>query len=434
VRVGGIGYKLKSLESHPRSSGVAGRNEMNQRKSNFSLSIALVVAISFLISGLPISAQETNVALVRGYRAGYTDGYMAGYKDITDGLTRELRRHSEYSSANRTYTSEFGKLEDFQDGYRQGFEKGYSHGFERRAFDSAVPTDLKRRPDMETSEIKSSSAQPVSPVIPSPASDEDSSEEEVETDEEEVIEEDEAEEEVEEETEAPAPLPAPMPSPMPTPMPTPAPTPTPAVSVAPTPTPEPIREIVQTPRQTDSGLDEIIVKKDTMIILEMISRLNSEASVEGDRFQAKVVSPIGLTDSIVEGRVSKIKRPGRIFRRAELTLVFERIIFKDGRSAELPAILTEVLPVRNDNVRAVDREGSVEGKVFDRGDGIRVTAIAGSAAVVGAVVAGPGGAAIGAGIGALANVASTLSRRGKDITIYPLQQLRVRTTSEIRLK
>jgi len=412
VRDVSIGYKLDSLETRPRSSGVTGLNQMNQRNSNFSLFIALAVTLSSLISGLPISAQETKVALVRGYRAGYTDGYMAGYKDITDGLSRELRRHSEYSSANRTYIPEFGKIEDFQDGYRQGFEKGYGHGFGRQAFDSAIPTDLKRRPETSATTVTTASPEPVIPAVPVADSDDEPSEVEVEK------------EEVEEKSEIPPPTPTPVP----------APTPEVIVAPIPSPTPAPTPETVETPSLSDSGLDEVVVKKDTMLILEMVNRLNSEASIVGDRFQAKVVSPLGLTDAIVEGRISKIRRPGRIFRRAELTLVFERIIFKDGRSAELPAILTEVLPVRNDNVRAVDREGSVEGKVFDRGDGIRVTAIAGSAAVVGAVVAGPGGAAVGAGIGALANVASTLSRRGKDITIYPLQQLRVRTTSEIRLK
>jgi hypothetical protein len=391
--------------------------------TNSSLLFAIVLVVSIFFGGLPIVGQEQNDALRRGYRAGYTDGYMSGYKDISDGVSREIKRHSEYSTADRTYIPEFGKLEDFQDGYRQGFEKGYAHGFDRKPFDSSLPTGLSRRGNVDPSMVAVATVPP-----PIPASPDEDEEEEVE----EEFEEEEEEEEVEEESAPALPTPTPEPTPRPTPevQPTPIPQPTPVVQ--PTPTPQPLKE--EPARNIDAGGDELLVRKDTVLILEMEGRLNTEASLVGDRFRAKVLSPLGLSGAMVDGRVAKIRKPGRIFRRAELTLVFERITFKDGRSTELVAILTEVLPVKSDNVRMVDSEGTVEGKVFDRGDGVRITAVTGTAAAVGAMVAGPGGAVVGAGIGAIANVASTLSRRGKDITIHPLQQLRIRTTTEIRLK
>jgi hypothetical protein len=385
-----------------------------------SLHLSLALVLSFLFGGIPISAQDPTVALTRGYRAGYTDGYMAGYKDISENLSRDARRHPEFASADRTYTAEFGKLEDFQDGYRQGFAKGYTTGFDRKPFDSSVPADLR---------LGGGTPAPTpQPVNPSPAPSPTPSPTPVPTV---VIEEDEEEiedfGEVEEEDEEELPV---SPTPQPTPVPAVIATPTPVATPQPTPTPQ-VR--IETPR-TDTPADEFVISRDTVLILEMGTKISTEATLVGDRFKAKIISPIGLTDAIVEGRVANVRKPGRIRRRAELTLVFETITLKDGRSAPLTAILSEVLSVKNDNVRTVDREGTIEGKVFDRGDGIRITAVTGSAAAVGAVVAGPGGAVVGAGIGALANVASTLSRGGKHITIQPLQQLRLRTTREVRIK
>jgi hypothetical protein len=422
-----LGIKLE-IHENPSSTVKWSQTLTMNKNTNSSLLFAILLVVSIFMGGLPTVGQEPTDALRRGYRAGYTDGYMSGYKDISEGLSREIRRHSEYSTADRTYTAEFGKLEDFQDGYRQGFEKGYAHGFERKPFDSSLPTGLSRRGNVEPSMAVVATVPP-----PTPASPDEDEEEGVEEEfEEEEVEEEVEEEEVEEEEPPALPTPTPEPTPRPTPeiRPSPTPLPTPVVQPTPTPTPQ-FREPVRT---VDTEVDEVLVRKDTVLILEMEGRLNTDASVVGDSFRAKVVSPLGLTGAIVDGRVAKIRKPGRIFRRAELTLVFDRITFKDGRSTDLVAILTEVLPVKSDNVRTVDSEGTVEGKVFDRGDGVRITAVTGSAAAVGAIVAGPGGAVVGAGIGAIANVASTLSRRGKDITIHPLQQLRIRTTTEIRLK
>lgn len=417
-----IGYKDTRTTKGPDDIPESTNKMMKTLRLKLSLLTTTLLVASLAMISMPVGAQDSSLALNRGYRAGYTDGYMAGYTDISEGLSRDFRRHSEYSSANRTYTQEFGKLEDFQNGYRQGFERGYAHGFERRPFDSAVPSDLKKT-DSAVPAVPPSV--PMIPDVPAPEPEEDESEETEEAPTEETESEQETETEKEEEPEPPT-LPTPEPTPAPTPQ------PTPVVSPEPEPTPSSVaQETSSTSRQSDG---ESVIASDTVLILEMETRISSDGNSVGDRFKAKVVSPLGLTDAIVEGRIARIRQPGRIFRRAELTLVFDRITTKDGRTSELPVILTEVMPVRTDNVRAVDSEGTIGGKVFDRADGIRIASVTGSAVTVGAIVGGPGGAAVGAGIGALANLASTLSRRGKEITIHQLQQLRIRTTAEIRLK
>jgi len=113
----------------------------------------LALALSFSLSllsflALPITtatAQETNAALQRGYRTGYSDGYMAGYRDVIDKATKDFAQHEEWATASRAYNKDYGSMADYRDGYQQGFETGYEAGFEKRTFDSAAPSAIKVR-------------------------------------------------------------------------------------------------------------------------------------------------------------------------------------------------------------------------------------------------------------------------------------------------
>src|SRR5437016_7192309 len=84
-------------------------------------------------------AQDSRVALQRGYRTGYSDGYMAGYRDTIDSVAKDYARHGEYSTADRAFSKDYGTIEDYRDGYQQGFESGYNTGFEKRSFEANLP-------------------------------------------------------------------------------------------------------------------------------------------------------------------------------------------------------------------------------------------------------------------------------------------------------
>lgn len=117
--------------------------------------ILRVVVLSTLLSSLAIpgvfaqgssaQAQQSGVALQRGYRTGYSDGYMAGYRDTIDSVAKNYTRHNEYAKADRAYSKDYGSIEDYRDGYQQGFESGYETGYERRSFESSLPTGLTKR-------------------------------------------------------------------------------------------------------------------------------------------------------------------------------------------------------------------------------------------------------------------------------------------------
>lgn len=293
-----------------------------------------------------VFGQDGREALQRGYRTGYSDGYMAGYKDSNENAPRGFAKHPEYSAADRAFSSEYGALVDYKDGYRQGFEAGYSTGFEKKEFSAVVPAEISRRGDVKA-------------AVSAPKADE------------------------------------------------------------------------------ASGLgddDPIIIPKETELILELEDGISTEANQLGDKFRAKVVSPIELTGMTIEGHVSKIRKPGRLRRKGELLLAFDRIVASESRWSNISAILSEVLPVRGDNVKKVDSEGTVQGKGAGKGDLIRVATATGGGAAVGGAVGGPGGAAVGAGIGAVLGVGSVVVVRGRHVRLNRLQQLRLKTTYETKIR
>src|SRR5262245_40345506 len=86
------------------------------------LNVTLVSTTFLGFAAQSTLAQDSRIALQRGYRTGYSDGYMAGYRDVTQNADRNIQSHSEYTKADRAYSTAYGQLEDYRDGYQQGFE------------------------------------------------------------------------------------------------------------------------------------------------------------------------------------------------------------------------------------------------------------------------------------------------------------------------
>ncbi|MGI8493808.1 MAG: hypothetical protein ACR2L1_00660, partial [Pyrinomonadaceae bacterium] len=138
------------------------------------ISFSLVLFSFLCISIQSVNAQDSKVALQRGYRTGYSDGYMSGYRDSIENGARGYDRHNEYGKADRAYSKDYGALEDYRDGYQQGFEKGYDAGFEKRSFDAALPIEIRRRgiisprPTAETTDRQTSAKQTATAEVKTP--------------------------------------------------------------------------------------------------------------------------------------------------------------------------------------------------------------------------------------------------------------------------
>jgi hypothetical protein len=353
------------------------------------LSISLV-SVSFLSLAIQsASAQDSKIALQRGYRTGYSDGYMSGYRDAIDNAVKGFETHNEYNKADRAYSKEYGALEDYRDGYQQGFEIGYGTGFEKRSYDATIPTDLKKRGIVTVTTIPTTTqttptetvsnstiiTTPTDNIVTQPVSENTTTNQ--------------------------------------------------------TPITATLTENIAT---TTLNTPTVIIPTDTEIIVELLDNINTETSREGDKFTAKVISPYELTGSIVEGRISKIQKPGKIKRRAQVLLSFDRIVMLENKWSNFNAVLTEVLPTKGDNVKRVDNEGTAVGKGSLKDDSIKVGAATGTGLVVGALVGGPVGAAVGAGLGAAFGVGAVVVERGKHIKLNKTQQLRIKTVYETQIR
>jgi hypothetical protein len=365
---------------------------MKQARSIVSFILSYTLIFSFLSFAIPsVSAQDSKIALQRGFRTGYSDGYMSGYRDTIDNATKSYQRHKEYKDASRAFNKDYGTLEDYSDGYRQGFEAGYDTGFEKRSFDATIPSNLSRRGPVKLESNVAETTTQKPPV-----------ETKTDTENENVT----------------------YSNPQ----------------TIPTDTNGNYSDSTTTGNSqkinyTNGNNDAIIViPADTELIIELLDTIDTEKSSEGDAFKARVVSPYEISGAIIEGRISKIQKPGRIKRRAEVLLTFDRIVLNEDRWSNYAAILTEVLPIKGDNVRRVDTEGTVEGQSSVKDDSIKVGATTGTGLIIGAVAGGPVGAAVGAGVGAAFGVGAVVIERGKHIHLKKEQQLKIKTAYNTQIR
>lgn len=350
----------------------------------FILSFSLF-PVSFLsFTTQNIFAQDSRIALQRGYRTGYSDGYMSGYRDAIDNAAKGFDKHGEYAKADRAYSKDYGTLNDYRDGYQQGFESGYNGGFDKRSFDAAIPNDLTKRGVVSVQT-------PIETTVAETAT----------TKTEEPITEPVSENTPTIDTTKQAPI---------------------------------ITARTENINSAASGETTILIPTDTELIIELLDDINTERNKEGDRFKARVISPNEIGGAIIEGRVSKIQKPGRIKRRSEVLLSFDRIVVSENRWSNFNAILTEVLPLKGDNVKRVDTEGTVEGKSSVKSDAVKIGAATGTGTVVGAIAGGPVGAAVGAGVGAAFGVGAVVVERGKHIRLNRDQQLRIKSAYETQIR
>jgi hypothetical protein len=352
------------------------------RYSAAPLSLAILMAFSpapvasraLAAAGAPQNTAQQFGALERGYRTGYSDGYQAGYRDSVEGRERDFQGKEDYQRADRVYLPAYGSHEDYRDGYQQGFESGYATGFDRRSFDSAVPTTLRRRGATGAGDAAQSTSGG-RPVIR--RDDDNNNNRDAARD---------------------------------------------ADRNAP-------------PAASSSSGAIFDLPADTVLRVELLNNLSTDVSQRGDRFEARVVEPAQYADAVVTGRVASVKRPGRLRGSGELQLRFEQIRLTDGRWANFNAQVTEVVETRTDtNVGDVDSEGGVKGRSTTKDDVTKVGAATGIGAIIGAIAGGGKGAAIGAVIGAGVGTGGVLTASGKDVRLPRGQQLMIRTSADTRIQ
>ncbi len=200
----------------------------------------------------------------------------------------------------------------------------------------------------------------------------------------------------------------------------------------------PVDATVQTPSTNDTQSEpdntvaptgSIAIPRNTILALELLTPVSTDTSQRGDRLQARVIEPAQYAGYMVEGRVSQVRRPGKVKGVAELQLAFDQIRSNDNRSATLHAELIEVTPMGGEGTE-IDSEGGVKGRDSTKDDAAKVGAASGVGAIIGLIAGGGKGAAIGAIIGGGVGTAGVMTQRGKDIRLDRGQHLKIRTSTD----
>ena len=160
----------------------------------------------------------------------------------------------------------------------------------------------------------------------------------------------------------------------------------------------------------DSSVDgdvagTFVVPDGTQIVAVLNEPLTTQTVREGERFTLTVRSPGQYEGATIDGVVSSVERSGRVTGRSQMTLDFDTIRLRDGRSYRFAGILESVRTSDGEVVR-IDNEGAVRDSNQTKQTETRTAIGTAVGAIIGAIAGGGKGAAIGAVIGAGAGAGS----------------------------
>jgi hypothetical protein len=313
-----------------------------------------------------------------GYRAGYEDGFVKGRSDVNEGKAREIEGSTAYTTADRGYQERYGTRAEYQEAYRIGFEVAYNDGFFGRPYSITMPTNLGRIV-VATVNAGGQEAPAQNQSTASAAS---------------------------------------------------------TAGARPRTTEEPPRAVREEPQDRQArpaaSRNAITIPDGVQMKVRLTSEINTKVNREGDRFTAIVLDPSDYAEAEVTGHIAKLNRSGKATGKTELSLVFDTIELRNGRSGRIAAQVEKVY--ESETVRTVDEEGNVETSSRTKDTATRSVGGAALGAIIGAVAGGGKGAAIGAAIGAGVGAGSVFIQGGKDLILSPGTEMLIRTAAPARTR
>jgi hypothetical protein len=175
-----------------------------------------------------------------------------------------------------------------------------------------------------------------------------------------------------------------------------------------------------------SGTDFIIANGESVVAV-LDNDLSTETAREGDRFTATVRQPLQFEGAVIEGHVSNILRSGRVTGRSQVSLNFDSIRLRDGRSYRFAGLLESVRSSQGDTVR-IDNEGTIRDNSQTTKTAERAAIGTAVGAIIGAIAGGGKGAAIGAIVGAGGGAGSVYVQGRDDLALLRGTELTIRST------
>jgi len=187
--------------------------------------------------------------------------------------------------------------------------------------------------------------------------------------------------------------------------------------------------LLQAPQQGPKSLDidpskiqpPLVVPAGTVIPITLTARISSKNSKDGDGIYGKTAFPITVDNKIVipegsfvRGKITEVKRPGRVKGKAELTLNFQTLVLPSG-------ITVPIYTSLGGAGGAGERKGeaTVQGDSSKTDDAKTIGTGAAEGGLIGVIANRGKGAAVGGAGGAAVGTAAVLLTRGKDLVLEP---------------
>jgi len=173
---------------------------------------------------------------------------------------------------------------------------------------------------------------------------------------------------------------------------------------------------------------DFVIPNGTQLVAVLNNNLSTQTARDNERFTMTVRSPSQYDGATIEGYVTNVDRAGRITGRADMTLNFDSIRLRDGRTYRFAGILDSVRTPDGQSVR-VDNEGAVREGDSQTTRTVQRAAIGTAVgAIIGAIAGGGKGAAIGAVIGAGAGAGSVYVQGRNDLELNTGTEVTIRAT------
>lgn len=189
---------------------------------------------------------------------------------------------------------------------------------------------------------------------------------------------------------------------------------------------------IQTGSDTSSGSntssEDFVVPNGETLVASLNEGLSTRTARDGQSFTARVNQPSRYEGATITGRVSNLQRSGRISGRSEMTLTFDTIRLRTGRTYRLAGVLQSVRTSDGEIVK-VDNEGSVKDENQTNKTVQRAAIGTAVGAIIGAIAGGGKGAAIGAILGAGGGAGSVYVQGRDDLDLNPGTELTIRASA-----
>ncbi|HEY6045507.1 MAG TPA: YMGG-like glycine zipper-containing protein [Pyrinomonadaceae bacterium] len=190
---------------------------------------------------------------------------------------------------------------------------------------------------------------------------------------------------------------------------------------------------IYNPNSAQTSTGGFVVPDNTRVVAVLDDTLSTRTAAVGDRFTLRVTDPAEFDGATIEGHVSHLERSGRLTGRSVMTLDFDSIRLRDGRTYQFAGAVEAVRTASGETVR-VDTEGTVRDESQTRQTETRAAIGTAVGAIIGAIAGGGKGAAIGAILGAGGGAGSVYVQGRNDLELGRGTEITIRAGAPVNTR